>query len=143
MHLAHSRRIAVLAAMLACTPLAASPLAGTYVRSSTPNGGSGSFTLKDVTGSQALIDLQVAQRNSRDPTACCLRTGALSQEPVVLSGDMALYREASTEPTACALVFAFDRTGARVTQFGQCALFGVGVDASGRYLRRAAPGISR
>ncbi|WP_345532723.1 hypothetical protein [Viridibacterium curvum] len=127
--------VSLLGCLLTVSVVAAESAPRTWVRTGSNADHSAVLTLHQRTADQATLSLEVISR-SGSTTA---RTGTLDKVFVPIVNGVALYREAGTSPEACSIVFDFAASAVQVTQFGDCELFGVGVNSSGRYVSRARP----
>lgn len=135
--------IVLLLAMQATTALAAEGIvAGTYVRAGSNNKTSATLKILQASATQATISLEVIAKPSVSATTA--RTGRLNRELLQVSSQTAVYRDTASGTGGCSIKFAFGQHIVRVKQAGQCDQFGVGIEATGRYILRgagsAAPG---
>lgn len=131
--------IVLLLALQATTVAAAEEIvAGTYVRAGSNNKSSAKLTIHEVGASQATISLEVIAKPSASATTA--RTGRLEKELLQISSQSAVYRDTTTGSDGCRIKFVFGQNIVQVQQAGQCDLFGVGIDSTGKYILRKAKG---
>lgn len=109
---------------------------GTYVRAGSNSKSSATLKVHEFSATQATISLDVIAKPSASATMA--RTGTLEQEIVEVSSHVAEYRDTSSDTGGCIIRFAFAKAYIQVQQTGQCDQFGVGIDATGRYILRKA-----
>jgi hypothetical protein len=116
---------------------------GRYVLVSSNPARSGVLEITSTSAQAITLDLELEHSPASDRRN--VRTGRLEQQTLPLNGDVAVYGWSPADAGHCLLVFVFSGTGqgVEISQFGECELFGVGVNATGRYVRRAIQGGSR
>ena len=150
MHLEAMRAVGIaLAAAISALAFGA-PTPGTYERVPKSKRESGRLVVSSVSDQQATVNLEVLfnpyptdGRLSYGVDNGLNRNGVLEREVVEIHGNVALFRAPKEDDPPCSLVFVFQRAAVEVTQFGECSWFGVGVNATGRYIRQARQGAAR
>lgn len=133
--------IVLLLAIHATTAHAAGEIvAGTYVRAGSNNKTSATLKILQASAKQATISLEVIAKPSASATTA--RTGRLNRELLQVSSQTAVYRDTASGTGGCSIKFAFGQNIVRVKQTGQCDEFGVGIDATGRYILRKAMSVA-
>lgn len=106
------------------------------MRAGSNNKTSATLRIHQASAAQATISLEVIAKPSASATTA--RTGRLEKELIQVSSQTAVYRDAPSGAGGCSIRFAFGQSIVRVQQAGQCDEFGVGIDASGKYILRNA-----
>jgi hypothetical protein len=136
MNAAATSIVLLLAIQATAVAAAGEIVAGTYVRVGSSNKSSATLKIHEVSSSQATISLEVIAKPSASATTA--RTGRLEKELLQVSSQSAVYRDTTSGPDSCSIKFAFRQNIVQVQQAGQCDLFGVGIDATGKYILRKA-----
>lgn len=140
--------IAMAAAISA--PAFGAPTPGTYERVPKSKRESGRLMVSGVSDQKATVNLEVLfnpypndGRFSYNVDNGLSRNGVLEREVIEIRGNVALFRAPKEDDPQCSLVFVFRRADVEITQFGECSWFGVGVNATGRYILQAREGAAR
>ncbi len=126
-----ARVMAALSGTVLFATAMASPVPGSYLRVEKYPNYSGVLRIFSVSASEATLSLDLTYT----PLSGTPRTGELDKAAVPIEGNVALYESSQDDGPRCFLVFVFSASKVRVAQFGECPLFGVGVEASGEYVR--------
>lgn len=133
--------IVLLLAIHSTTACAAGEIvAGTYVRAGSNNKSSAVLKIHQISAAQATISLEVIAKPSASATTA--RTGRLEKELIPVSSQTAVYRDTTSGPDGCSIRFTFVRNIVQLRQTGQCDEFGVGIDATGKYVLRKAGSVA-
>jgi hypothetical protein len=148
LHVLRAVGIAMAAAISA--PAFGAPTPGTYERVPKSTRESGRLVVSGISDRQATVNLEVLfnpypsdGRFSYGVDNGLSRNGVLEREVVETHGNVALFRAPKEDDPPCSLVFVFQRAAVEITQFGECSWFGVGVNATGRYILQAKQGAAR
>jgi hypothetical protein len=96
---------------------------------------SGRLRVTKVSADEVEIALEVTWNPASNDDGFYLRNGVIEAETIPLRENVALYRAPSDDPRPCTLVLVFTTNrSVEVSQFGECSWFGVGVNATGRYI---------
>ena len=131
------RSVSFVGALLFASTVAAEPFAGNYVRVGTSKDRVGLLRVYEVKHSHVTLDLQLEFNPYPERGGMYTRSGELTSEVVPLKGNIAVYAAPPEEVPACKITFQFlSATQVTVLQKGECSWFGVGVNATGNYMRQ-------